>query len=75
MAQTETGAAILAPLYLDYLANGREWSAGPNEVPGSHFSGVFRCLGVDAWVAIELEDANDWAVVCSFLERHDLRAR
>ena len=73
MAQTEAGAAILAPLYLDYLANGREWSAEPNEVPGSFFSGVVRCLGADAWVAIELEDAKDWAVVCSFLGRSDLQ--
>jgi crotonobetainyl-CoA:carnitine CoA-transferase CaiB-like acyl-CoA transferase len=73
MAQTETGAAIVAPLYLDYLANAREWSAGPNEVPGSEFSGVVRCLGADAWVAIELEDERDWAVVCSFLERSDLQ--
>ncbi len=32
-------------LYLDYLANGREWSAGPNEVPGSLFSGGRRCVG------------------------------
>ena len=72
MAQTETGAAILAPLYLDYLANGREWSAEPNEVPGSLLSGVFRCRGADAWVAVELEDERDWAAVCSFLERSDL---
>ena len=69
MAQTEAGAAILPALYLDYLANGREWSAGPNEVPGSLFSGVFRCRGADAWVAVELEDAQDWAILCSFLER------
>ena len=68
MAQTEAGAAILPALYLDYLANGREWSAGPNEVPGSLFSGVFRCRGADAWVAVELEDAKDWAILCSFLE-------
>ena len=73
MAQTEAGAAILPALYLDYLANGREWSAGPNEVPGSLFSGVFRCRGADAWVAVELEDARDWAILCSFLERPDLR--
>jgi crotonobetainyl-CoA:carnitine CoA-transferase CaiB-like acyl-CoA transferase len=72
MAQTETGAAILAPLYLDYLANGREWRAEPNEVPGSLLSGVFRCRGADAWVAVELEDERDWAAVCSFLERSDL---
>ena len=72
MAQTEAGAAILAPLYLEFLAGGREWTAGPNEVPGSHFSGVLRCLGADAWVAVELEDADDWAVMCAFLERPDL---
>jgi crotonobetainyl-CoA:carnitine CoA-transferase CaiB-like acyl-CoA transferase len=72
MAQTETGAAILAPLYLDYLANGRKWSAEPNEVPGSLLSGVFRCQGADAWVAVELEYVRDWAAVCSFLERADL---
>ncbi len=73
MAQTEAGAAILPALYLDYLANGREWSAGPNEVPGSVFSGVFRCLGADAWVAVELEDVTDWEILCAFLERPHLQ--
>ena len=34
MAQTEAGAAILAPLYLDYLANGREWGAEAQRGPG-----------------------------------------
>jgi benzylsuccinate CoA-transferase BbsF subunit len=72
MAQTETGAALMPSLYLDYLANGREWSAGPNEVPGSLFSAVIRCLGDDAWVAVELENGRDWARLCSFLERPDL---
>jgi benzylsuccinate CoA-transferase BbsF subunit len=73
MAQTEAGAAILPALYLDYLANGREWSAGPNEVPGALFSGVFRCGGADAWVAVELEDDADWDILCTFLERPHLR--
>lgn len=73
MAQTEVGAAILPLLYLDYLANGREWSGGPNEVPGSLFSGVVRCRGADSWVAVELEDARDWDLACRFLERPDLQ--
>jgi benzylsuccinate CoA-transferase BbsF subunit len=72
LAQTETGAALMPGLYLDYLANGREWSAGPNEVPGSLFSAVIRCLGDDAWVALELESDRDWARLCSSLERPDL---
>ena len=73
MAQTETGAAIMPNLYLDYLANGREWAVGPNQVPGSLFSSVVACRGSDAWVAIELEDERDWDVMCSFLELPDLR--
>ena len=73
MAQTETGAAIMAPLYLDFLANGREWNAAPNEVPGALLSGVFPCAGSDAWVAIELEDADDWDTMCAHLDRQDLR--
>ena len=72
MAQSETGAAILAPLYLDYLANGRDWEAGPNEVPGALLSGVFACRGIDEWVALELEDIHDWTVICDYLERRDL---
>jgi len=75
MAQTEAGATIMAPLYLDFLANGREWAAAPNEVPGAFLSGVFRCEGVDSWVAIELEDARDWETMCAYLGRDDLRLR
>jgi benzylsuccinate CoA-transferase BbsF subunit len=72
MAQTETGAALMPDLYLDYLANGREWSAGPNEVPGSLFSAVIRCRGADAWVAVDLQDTDDWQRMCACLERADL---
>jgi len=72
LAQAETGAALMAPLYLDALANGREWEAAPNEVPGALFSGVVRCAGADAWAAIELEDARDWHVLCEYLGRDDL---
>jgi benzylsuccinate CoA-transferase BbsF subunit len=74
MAQTEAGASVMAPLYLDFLANGREWSGQPNEVPGSLFSGVMRCQGTDAWVAVEIEDASDWDTICGYLERDDLKA-
>jgi benzylsuccinate CoA-transferase BbsF subunit len=72
MAQTEAGAAVMAPLYLDFLANGREGGAAPNEVPGALLSAVCRCQGADEWVALELEDGRDWAILCAFLERDDL---
>jgi len=73
LAQTEAGAALMAPLYLDFLANGHEQTAAPNEVPGSLLSLVARCAGSDAWVALDLEDARDWETICDYLDRHDLR--
>jgi crotonobetainyl-CoA:carnitine CoA-transferase CaiB-like acyl-CoA transferase len=69
MAQTETGAAVMPALYLDFSVNGREWTARPNEVPGSLLSAVVRCLGADAWVAVDIEDARDWSLLCSYLQR------
>ncbi|MHB8464458.1 MAG: CaiB/BaiF CoA transferase family protein [Acidimicrobiales bacterium] len=72
LAQTESGAAIMAPLYLDFLANGNEGGPGPNEVPGSLLSAVFPCSGADAWVAIDIEDARDWEDVCTCLDRREL---
>jgi crotonobetainyl-CoA:carnitine CoA-transferase CaiB-like acyl-CoA transferase len=75
MAQTEAGAGIMAPLYLDFLANGHEWTAAPNEVPGSLFSAAVKCRGTDEWLAIELEDARDWDIMCDVLGSADLKIR
>ena len=73
LAQAESGAAVMAPLYLDDLANHRPWTAQPNEVPGALLSFVFRCAGADAWACIEIQDEEDWSAVCTLLERDDLR--
>ena len=43
LAQAETGAAVMAPLYLASINGGPAWSQAPNVVPGSALSGVF-CL-------------------------------
>lgn len=68
LAQAETGAAVMAPLYLASINGGPAWSQAPNAVPGSALSGVFCCLGEDEWVAVELEDAADVAAACALLE-------
>ena len=72
VAQIDAMSALMAPLYVDPLVNGRSGFPGPNEVPGSWLSGVFPAIGHDRWVAIELEDAGDWAVLCRYLDRSDL---
>jgi benzylsuccinate CoA-transferase BbsF subunit len=35
---------------------------------------VFSCVGDDAWLAVEIENAEDWEGLCRFLERPDLSA-
>jgi crotonobetainyl-CoA:carnitine CoA-transferase CaiB-like acyl-CoA transferase len=72
LAEAEAGASLMAPLYLEFLADGREWDAAPNEVPGALLSAVLRCQNDDEWMALELEDAEDWNVVCRYLSREDL---
>jgi len=74
VAQIETGAALMAPLYLDALVNGLPWEFAPNEVPGALISAVVRCAGTDAWAAIEIEDLDDLRLLAALLERPDLTA-
>lgn len=73
VAQTEALAAAMAPVYLDALNNGRDTPPTHNDVPGSLFTGVFACRGHDRWLAVELEDLDDWTSLCALLERGDLR--
>jgi crotonobetainyl-CoA:carnitine CoA-transferase CaiB-like acyl-CoA transferase len=67
IAQAEAGGAMLAPLFLQALATGRDVWPEPNEVPGSYLSGVFAAAGQDAWLAVELEDASDWDAAAALL--------
>jgi benzylsuccinate CoA-transferase BbsF subunit len=72
VAQIETLAALMAPALLDPLNNARDTGAQGNVVPGSWFTSVVACQGHDRWLAVELEDAADWATLCEFLEQPDL---
>ena len=72
VAQTEALAAVMAPIYLDPLNNGRDTPPTGNAVPGSLFTGAFACQGHDRWLAIELEDVSDWSTLCQAIERPDL---
>jgi crotonobetainyl-CoA:carnitine CoA-transferase CaiB-like acyl-CoA transferase len=73
VAQIETAAAVMAPLYLETVGNGDESVPGPNEVAGSLLVGVYPAQGHDRWLAIELEDVDDWNVLAEFLELPELR--
>jgi crotonobetainyl-CoA:carnitine CoA-transferase CaiB-like acyl-CoA transferase len=67
IAQSEAGAAVLAPLYLRALNLDDQTVPAPNTAPGSWYAGVLRCAGDDQWLAVELEGAADWAAVVGVL--------
>jgi crotonobetainyl-CoA:carnitine CoA-transferase CaiB-like acyl-CoA transferase len=75
VAQTEALGAVMAPILLDPLNNGRDTPPAGNVVPGSLFTGVFACQGHDRWLAIELEDLSDWSTLCELIEQPHLIAR
>ncbi len=74
VAQIDAMAQLMTPVLLDPLVNGREAAGGENVVPGSWLAGVYPALGRDAWVAVELEDAEDWSVLCRVLGCPELEA-
>jgi crotonobetainyl-CoA:carnitine CoA-transferase CaiB-like acyl-CoA transferase len=72
LAEVETAAAVMGPMMLDYVVNGRASVVPGNRVPGAMLSDVIRCHRDDDWLAVEAEDAADWRALARFLGREDL---
>jgi len=72
LAEVETAAAVMGPMMLDYVVNGRRSVVQGNQVPGALLSEVVRCRGDDDWLAVEAEDAADWQALARLLGRGDL---
>jgi crotonobetainyl-CoA:carnitine CoA-transferase CaiB-like acyl-CoA transferase len=72
LAEVETAAAVMGPMMLDYVVNGRGSTRPGNQVPGALLSQVVRCRGDDRWLAVELEDAADWRALAQLAGRADL---
>ena len=72
VGQIDAMAPILAGLYAAPLNLGYEEPGEVNRVAGSWLSGLFAGMGYEAWLAVDIEDGEDWAVLCEFLERPDL---
>ncbi len=63
VAQVDTMPPVLVELFAGPL-NGREDGPHPpNRVPGSWLSGVYSCTGTDQWLAVDIEDGEDWATL------------
>jgi benzylsuccinate CoA-transferase BbsF subunit len=72
LSEVETAAAVMGPMMLDYIVNGRGSVRPGNQVPGAMLSEVVRCRGDDQWLAVEVEDAADWRTLARLTGRDDL---
>ena len=74
LAEVEVAGAVMAPLLLDYVVNGREPAATgqPADAGAAPFRQVVRCQGDDRWLAVELEDAADLHTLAVLLGHPDL---
>ena len=60
LSQLETSLHFVAPLLLDYTANGREQGRLGNRDPGAAPHGVYPCAGQDRWLAIACSADEHW---------------
>ncbi len=71
IAQVEGLAFLLAPAYMDYLINGREWGPLGNVHPVAAPFGVYGAQGYDAWVAVSCETEDHWRALVAAMGAAD----
>jgi benzylsuccinate CoA-transferase BbsF subunit len=67
-AQVETGINFLAPVVLEYTANGRTWPLTGNQNVKGAPHGAYPCKGDDRWVAIGVYSDAEWQAFCNVLK-------
>lgn len=60
LSQLEATVHFLGPMILEYNVNGRDTNRMGNEDKYSCPHGLFRCLGDDNWIAIAVENSEEW---------------
>lgn len=75
-SQCESGIFQTAVPVLDWSANGREWrrigNRSPHKPAAPH--GVYRCRGMDRWLAIACFDEAEWTALTGVAALSGLRA-
>lgn len=67
LAQVEPTAALMGPIYLDYLINQRAPQPLGNRSRYAAPRNCYRCKGEDRWCVIEVRDDADWRRFCQAL--------
>jgi crotonobetainyl-CoA:carnitine CoA-transferase CaiB-like acyl-CoA transferase len=64
LAMIEGEFQVLGDAYIDWTMNGRERMRAGNAHASMAPHDVYRCQGNDAWVAIAVEDKQQWRSLC-----------
>jgi len=68
VSQAEAGIQFLAPVFLDYVVNGRKEGQMGNASPYAAPHGAYACQGNDRWCAISVSTDEEWKAFCNVLE-------
>ena len=64
----QVGVSTMGDTILDFLANGRNGGVMGNRHPHLAPHGVYPCLGEDQWIAIAVENGDQWDALCQCME-------
>jgi benzylsuccinate CoA-transferase BbsF subunit len=68
LSQLEASMHFIAPMLLDYNANGREQGRQGNRDPGAAPHGVYPCSGDDRWLALACRTDDQWQALLGAAE-------
>ena len=71
-SMAEALSASLPEALLEYQMTGAEPQPLGNRDRFAAPHGVYKCLGSDRWIAIEVYHEGDWQALCTAIDRHDL---
>ena len=69
LSQVESSIDFLAPLVLQYSANGKMLEPMANRDPQAAPHGAYRCRGEDNWCVIAATNDEQWRALCRVLQR------
>ncbi len=71
LSQLECGVTFLAPVIMDYFANGRIQTRNGNRMPNAAPHAAYACEGTERWVAIAVTTDEEWQAFCRVIGEPD----
>jgi crotonobetainyl-CoA:carnitine CoA-transferase CaiB-like acyl-CoA transferase len=72
LSQAEGALHFLAPVILDWLANGRLATRAGNDDAAFAPHGVYPAAGDDRWIALAVRSDDEWRALCEEIARPEL---